>query len=142
MIYLDTSIVLPIFIDEPASNAIRGWFATLPPQELTISEWTRTEFASAVGIYLRSRRIDEGVARDVLERFHQLADQSLLVLIPERTDFSLASRFLQRFELGLRAGDALHLAIASNNGAHKLYSLDQVLIKSARALNIKSQMPV
>jgi len=142
MIYLDTSIVLPVFIDEPASNAVRGWFATLPLEELAISEWTRTEFASAVGINLRSRRIDEGVARDALERFRLLADQSLLVLVPERTDFSRASRFLERFELGLRAGDALHLAIAANHGARMLYSLDRALITAAHALHVKCQIPV
>ena len=119
MIYLDTSIVLPLFIDEPASNAVRGWFATIPSEDLAISEWTRTEFASAVGINMRSRRIDEEIARDALENFRQLADQSILVLIPERTDFLLASHFLERFELGLRARDALHLAIASNHGRVK-----------------------
>jgi uncharacterized protein len=141
MIFLDTSIVLPIFIDEPASNVVRAWFSTVPPEELAISEWTATEFASAVGITLRSRRINEEVARDAFERFRQLSDQSLQVLIPERMDFSLASRFLERFELGLRAGDALHLAIAFNHGAREVYSLDEILIKSGRALKIKCQMP-
>ncbi len=142
MIYLDTSVVLPLFVREPGSDAVRNWFEALPTDELTVSEWTRTEFVSAIGIRVRTGGLDRRVAQDIVRTFHQLADDSLLVLVPEREDFLLSSRYLERFELGLRAGDALHLAIALNHGAHKLYSLDQVLVKSAQRLKIKAQIPV
>jgi predicted nucleic acid-binding protein len=67
---------------------------------------------------------------------------SLLVLVPERDDYWLSTRYLERFDLGLRAGDALHLAIALNHGARELYSLDAVLVRSAQRLKIKARSPV
>ena len=142
MIYLDTSVLLPLFVREPGSGRVRNWFAALPPHELTVSEWTRTEFVSAIGIKVRRGGLENRVAQDILRTFQQLADHSLLVLAPGREDFRLSSRYLERFELGLRAGDALHLAIALNHGARELCSLDQVLVKSAQKLKIKARLPV
>ena len=142
MVYLDTSVLLPLFVREPESDRVRSWFVALPLEELTVSEWTRTEFVSAIGIKARKGDLEKRVAQDIVRTFHQLADDSLLVLVPEREDFLLSSRYLERFELGLRAGDALHLAIAWNHGARELYSLDPVLVKSAQRLKIKARLPV
>jgi predicted nucleic acid-binding protein len=141
MIYLETSILFPLFVREAATGRIRRWIATLPLSELAISEWTRTEFMSGLGVRVRSRSTDAQVAREIVKMFNEWAEESLVVLVPEREDYRLAGRYLESFDLGLRAGDALHLALASNRGANKLYSLDQVLIKSASALNIKAQTP-
>jgi len=142
MIYLDTSVLLPLFVREPASDRVRNWFAALPPDELTVSEWTRAEFVSAIGIKVRRGSLEKNVSQEILRTFQQLADHSLMVLVPERGDFLLSSRYLERFELGLRAGDALHLAIALNHGARELCSLDQGLVRSAQRLRIKAQVPV
>ena len=35
--------------------------------------------------------------------------------LADATDFDLATQFIQKFQTGLRAGDALHLAIAKNH---------------------------
>jgi hypothetical protein len=53
MVYLDNSVLLPLFIREPESDIVRNWFVALPPEELSVSEWTRTEFVSAIGINVR-----------------------------------------------------------------------------------------
>ncbi len=142
MIYLDTSVLFPLFVREATTRSVRRWFASLPLGELAISEWTRTEFMSGLGVRVRSGSTEAHVAAEIVSMFNRWAEDSLEVLVPEREDFLLSSRFLERFELGLRAGDALHLAIASNHGAHMLYSLDQVLIKGAHALNIRARIPV
>ncbi|MDE2230228.1 MAG: hypothetical protein KGL11_14465 [Alphaproteobacteria bacterium] len=36
----------------------------------------------------------------------------------------------------MRAGDALHLAIATNHGAEAIYSLDKTLLKAGRRLGL------
>jgi len=141
MIYLDTSVLFPLFVRETSTHNVRRWFATLPVSELTISEWTRTEFMSGLGVRVRSGSTEGQVAQEIVKMFNKWAEESLVVLVPDREDFSLSSRYLERFELGLSAGDALHLAITWNRGAQKLYSLDQVLIRGARALKIPAQMP-
>ena len=48
----------------------------------------------------------------------------------------IGREWLYRFETGLRAGDALHLAIASNRGADAIYSLDQLMIAAGKELGL------
>jgi hypothetical protein len=50
-------------------------------------------------------------------RFEAMVDESFSVLLPNAEDFGLAKRYLGQFETRLRAGDALHLAVASNHRA-------------------------
>jgi len=68
-----------------------------------------------------------------------MADESLVILTPGPEDFVLAREYPERFDAGLRAGDALHLAIASNNKAQKRYSRDRALLKSAGKVNLAVQ---
>jgi NADP-dependent 3-hydroxy acid dehydrogenase YdfG len=60
--------------------------------------------------------------------------ESFAVLLPNVEDFDLARRYLNRFETGLRAGDALHLAIASNHQVAAIYSLDRTLLAAGKML--------
>jgi hypothetical protein len=142
MIYLDTSVLVPLFVHERESSLVRRRLAGFAPGELAISEWTRTEFVSALGIRVRMHELQRQTAQDVVDVFQKMAEESLTVLIPEAGDFVLASRYLERFDAGLRAGDALHLAIASNHGAEKLYSLDRALVKCAQRLRLEMQVLV
>jgi antitoxin (DNA-binding transcriptional repressor) of toxin-antitoxin stability system len=45
-----------------------------------------------------------------------------------------------RKPLPLRAGDALHLAIAGNHQADAIYSLDKVMIKAGKILDLPVSM--
>jgi uncharacterized protein len=139
MVYLDTSILVPLFVPEDASQTIRNWFAKQSQAELTISEWTCTEFVSAIGIKVRIGDLDQAAATTVIQLFRQVVEDSLTVLIPTRADFLLASDYLTEFNLGLRAGDALHVAIARNHEARLLYSRDRRLVDGANKLNIRSK---
>ena len=49
---------------------------------------------------------------------------------------AFAKRFLMQFETGLRAGDALHLAVAGNRGAEAIYSLDRAMIKAGKMFGL------
>jgi predicted nucleic acid-binding protein len=42
------------------------------------------------------------------------------------------------FETGLRGADALHLAIAKNQGAEKILTLDEGLLKAAKLLKVSA----
>jgi uncharacterized protein len=53
------------------------------------------------------------------------------------SDFDLAIELLNLHNSGLRTGDALHLAIARNQGA-QFITLDKKLIKAARLMGIPS----
>jgi predicted nucleic acid-binding protein len=53
--------------------------------------------------------------------------------------FRAAAKFADQHALGLRAGDALHLAIASEHGA-MVHTLDQRLAKAGPALGVPTQL--
>src|SRR5436853_87913 len=54
----------------------------------------------------------------------------------EPIDFETAKQFVLRYETALRAGDALHLAIARNNNAQAIYSLDDKMIRAGKLLGL------
>jgi hypothetical protein len=48
-------------------------------------------------------------------------------------------RFLSQFDTGLRAGDALHLAVANNHRATAIYSLDKTVLKAGKILGLAGE---
>jgi hypothetical protein len=86
----------------------------LPISELAVSHWTKIEFSSLIARKVRTRELTADAAARADARFEILAGDSFAVLLPDADDFGLAKRYLGKFETGLRAGDALHLAIAAN----------------------------
>ena len=69
-------------------------------------------------------------------------DESFSVLLANADDFGLAKRYLGQFQTGLRAGDALHLAVASNHRAAVIYSLDKRLLKAGKLLDLPVSMGI
>lgn len=136
MRYFDTSFVAPLILPEAASERVAGFLGTLPTDELTVSHWTRVEFSSLLAREVRMGGLSADAARAADARFETMIGESFAALLPGRDDFDLARDFLGRFETGLRAGDALHLAIAANRGAAALYSLDRQLIEAGRQLGV------
>jgi uncharacterized protein len=142
MLYLDTSVLVPLFIPEPESAAVREWFHAHADDSLAISDWTLTEFASAMGIKVRDKGLKVHQAEQASALMDDLARDSLKVLTPTRADYRTASSQLGHHALGLRAGDALHLAIAHNQGAERLYTLDRRLIAAARKIKLRVASPI
>ena len=71
-----------------------------------------------------------------VSRFETMIGESFVVLLPNRDDFDRAREWLNSFETGLRAGDALHFAIAGNRGADAIYSLDRLMIAAGMTLGL------
>jgi predicted nucleic acid-binding protein len=80
--------------------------------------------------------LSEQAARDADSQFETVMALSFVVLLPDRNDFDLCKRYLQRFETGLRVGDALRLAIASNRNARTFYTLDKKLLRAGKFLGL------
>jgi predicted nucleic acid-binding protein len=53
--------------------------------------------------------------------------------------FRTAAKFADQHALGLRAGDALHLAVASEHGA-TVHTLDRRLAEAGPALGVPAQL--
>ena len=136
MHYFDTSFLVPFFVDEPTSRQVEQFLRRQPVGEASISQWTRIEFYSALARQVRIGSMKPSTAAEVESAFDSLVAESFATILPVQADFDLAKQFLRRYESGLRAGDALHLAIASNHGARAIYSLDRGLLKAGRLLGL------
>lgn len=136
MFYFDTSFLAPLILEEAASAKIEAFFAKLPAVQLYVSHWTRVEFASLIAREVRMGGLVERDALLAIGQFDELVAESFQVLAPNVADYERAKVYIQRFATRLRAGDALHLAIASNNGAKTLYTLDDGLLNAAKLMKV------
>ncbi|MDM8560754.1 type II toxin-antitoxin system VapC family toxin [Candidatus Parabeggiatoa sp. HSG14] len=138
MVYFDTSFIIPRYITEATSSKVEAVLIGLS-ESLTISQWTRVEFVSMLARRVRMQELTEEQALKIFALFEQEIKDSFNIIIPTATDFELAIHFLHQYQTGLRAGDALHLAISKNYGATMLYTLDNGLLKAASTLNIPAR---
>jgi len=140
MLYFDTSFLAPLILEEATSAGIESFIAKLPAGQLYISHWTRVEFSSLISREVRMGGLSKENALAAIDQFDELVKDSFQVLLPGAADYELAKGYIQQFATKLRAGDALHLAIASNNGANTFYTLDEGLLAAARQLKIRSKL--
>ncbi len=136
MHYFDTSFLVPLILPEPTSDLIAGFFESLPAAELAVSHWTRVEFSSLLAREVRMDGLSAEAAREADACFETMIEGSFAVLLPNGDDFNLAKEYLSHFETGLRAGDAMHLAIARNHRSDAIYSLDKMLLRAGKSLGI------
>jgi predicted nucleic acid-binding protein len=135
MIYVDTSALVPVFIRESKSEAVIGWLES-SGERLAISEWSLVEFAAAVAIKVRTGQAAASLAKQATARVHEFARTHCVVAVPGREEFHRAVELAGHGTLMLRAGDALHLAIAASLGAKGILCLDDAMTESAKALGM------
>jgi uncharacterized protein len=136
VLYFDTSFLAPLILPEATSDKIAAFVRRLPAEEFAISHWTRVEFSSLIAREVRMDGLEVQAATQADARFEAMVEESFSVLLPNADDFALAKRYLGRCETGLRAGDALHLAVANNHRAAAIYSLDKILLKAGKILDL------
>ena len=132
-LYLDTSVIVPLFIDEPWSERAEALFISRSSLH-AISDLSEVEFASAV-----SRRVRAGDIAS--EAGHAaVADFDAWIIHAQRAvlsaaDLAVAKSYLRRFNLPLRTGDAMHIAVAQRIGA-TLATFDRQMADSAARLGV------
>ena len=110
--YLDTSQLVPLFFNEPGSQAVRERAGR--ERRLWVSTWTLAEFASAVAFKLRSHRTTTKTADEARRRLNTVvASGGLDVIDVERADIERAGSLCTAHASGLRTFDALHAALAA-----------------------------
>lgn len=133
-LYLDASVLVSLFrLDAHTDSA-----ATIVAEaggEAIVSDFARAEFAAVMG---RLVRIGALTPEAIAIAFHNFDAWTLSV--PQRAsvvaaDMEECESLLRRLDLGLRAPDALHIAMARRLSA-KLVTFDNHMAKSARALGM------
>jgi len=136
MIYADTSALVPAFIREPKSDAVLAWLEA-SGERLLVSEWAIAEFASATSIKVRTGQIEGAIARQAMARFLDFAQKHCSIAAPQRAEFRRAAELAGDVGLKLRAGDALHLAIAEASNVQGVLCLDEMMGDGAKAIGLR-----
>jgi predicted nucleic acid-binding protein len=139
MLYLDTSLLVAALTNEAQTERMQTWLGEQQPDNLAISDWVAIEFSSALSIKLRTGQIGTTHRAEALAMLTRLVTDSFTVVPVSRLQFRTAARFADQYSLGLRAGDALHLAICADHGAN-LCTLDRRLSDAGSALGIKTML--
>ena len=80
--------------------------------------------------------LESQAARQADAQFETVVTEAFVVLLPNADDFNLAKEYLGVHDTGLRAGDALHLAIARNRRAEAIYGLDMIMLRAGELLGL------
>ncbi len=129
MIYLDTSVLGAIFFREANATSVLNHVEMASAAGLVISAWTLTEMASVGAIKERTATIDHPTRQQALIKFNRFVSSSLILAEIEPGDFRSAASMIDGPGM-LRAGDALHLAVAQRLSAD-LATLDLRLADAA-----------
>ena len=139
MFYLDTCVLVSAFGHEASTAEVTQWLAIQHVTQLRISDWQITEFSSALSLKLRTRQINVVQRNGMLAQFVAYKDSLSPVLPVSSRDFIEAAHMVEQHHTGLRANDALHLAIAMHNRLC-LVSLDERLVNAARLLAVDTHL--
>jgi predicted nucleic acid-binding protein len=137
--YVDTSILVAALTTEAHSRRAERFLTAHRVGDLAISEWVIAEFSSALSMELRLGTIDEETRKAGLEALHIMTSQSLALVPVTSSHFRTAARFADQDRLALRAPDALHLAVAAEQGM-VLSTLDERLATAGKALGVATKL--
>ena len=139
MLYVDTSVLVTLCTNEAKTADVVKWYADCT-EELTSAAWCVTEFASAMGLKQRTGQLTKKQAQTAWMQFERVCANDLQLLPVAATTFHKAAMMTMNATSGLRAGDALHLACASEAKCKSMATLDVVLAKNAKLQKIGTEI--
>jgi predicted nucleic acid-binding protein len=131
--YLDTSVLVPFYVEETRSADTESWLIGLGHAPLTVSPWGIAEFSSALGLKARRGELDQADLSKAEAGFREFVAGRVRLVEIVTQDFYRAAELCERWSVGLRAGDALHLAIAERRGL-TVCTLDRGMWTAAQVL--------
>lgn len=139
MLFLDTSLLVAALTPEVLSARVQAWLSEREPADLAVSDWTIAEMSSALSIKLRTRQLDFSQRAAALAAFNRMIANSVAILPVASAHFRTAAAFAGHHTLSLKASDALHLAIAADNGG-AIVTLDHRLADAGPPLGVMTQL--
>ena len=139
-VYLDSCLVLSLFLGDSGYCVAEQWLLAQADQPLWVSHWVLLEFSGVVALCLHRGELtaERGLAIDA--EFECFRQERLSLLEPRGADYLQARQWLQEFYgPSLSSGDALHLAMAKRQSL-TIASADQGLVKAAGALGLPFQL--
>ena len=140
MIYIDTSVIIAALTKEQSTPRVQDWLADQDADGLAISGWVVTEVSSVLALKVRAGDLNINQRAEILAAWQRMQIDNLHTVAILPIHFDLAARFIDQTELSLRAGDALHLAVASTSG-YELATLDKVMAAAGPKLRVPVIVP-
>ena len=136
-VYLDASILVALISEDALAEQADALLRSTPDPTI-VSDFAVAEMVSALSRKIRSGDLSRDEARSALAMFDaEVASAAVLVDIAP-SDVQAATAFLRRFDLSLRAPDAIHIATASRFGA-ALATFDRRLAADAGRLGLATR---
>ena len=139
-LYLDASVLMPTVVVEHTTIAV-GEYLVTSGDDLIVSDFAAAEVASAISRLIRMGGLTAAEAIDRLADFDDWRAGATENTEISASDCRLANTYVRRFDLQLRAPDALHAAICRRL-EFQLVTLDRRLAAAARELGIDVVVPV
>ena len=136
MVYVDTSVLVALHVNEPNSQLAEQWYAKCK-QPIVSAQWCVTEFASALGIKVRTGQISVEQSNAAWQMFVRQCTNDLQLVQVEASLFHKAALLTLDSESKLRAGDSLHLACAIDLKVSAMASFDEVLASQCERFKMK-----
>lgn len=136
-VYFDSAYLVKCYLTDPGSAKIRK-LATAS-EHVYSSALCLVEFSCAVHRAVREKTITANQAADVRRAFALHVREGVVALIPisdSILDSAQAFVAMMPADLFLRAGDALHLASARDEGFSEIWSNDRHLLNAASHFGI------
>ncbi|MBP6014923.1 MAG: type II toxin-antitoxin system VapC family toxin [Alphaproteobacteria bacterium] len=131
-LYLDASVLIPLFIDEARTGEAHG---ALAGRILIVSDFAMAEFSSGIARRARMGDISEIDAESVFATFDTWIARAAQRESLAAGDVHAALGLVRRLDLALRTPDAVNIAVAQRCGA-ALLTFDAKLAAAARSLGL------
>ena len=138
-LYLDASAVMPTVVEDRFTQTVAAFLVNCG-EHLVISDLGAAEVASALSRLVRMGELTATEAAQRLADFDAWRVGETENAEIDAHDCRLANTYVRRFDLKLRAPDALHAAICRRLNL-RLVTLDRRLAAAARELGIAVAVP-
>lgn len=133
-IYLDSSVLVALFTPDPFRDRANAFIRAEAPILFTAG-FALVEFSSAISRLFRMKLFTSADTQAVFTNFDDWSAREVHLVALDPSDLVSANASVRQLKLGLRAPDAIHLAIAQRLGL-ELATFDEQMTSAAKALRI------
>jgi predicted nucleic acid-binding protein len=135
-VYLDASVIVPIFVNGPPSAAVHA-FLLGNAETILVSDFAAGEVASALSRLVRTGDLDRADAEGRLTTFDVWVEADTQTVPVEPADVRLAAALVRQIELKLRTPDALHIVTADRLGS-ALVTRDGRMAHASKTIGLRT----